>query len=346
MCPQSRDGDSIHSIQVCVFSDWNFSPTPNAGLDAIVQIRQYVPMTARVATLAGWRPVIGYACGGLGSASRASLASPSKTWTCSSLSRLGTTRLRRQVSRRASPLYQAPKNAADVWWLPLTYDEALLVQPSKAVDPNAHPQQVQRAVANAFLRHVLSQYTSIRPEALRISRTDRGKPYLEESPIKFNMSHADGLVGIAVSSSDVGIDLEMQGRQLRNRGNEVKLARRYFSEAEAASLEHETDAKARRSLFIRLWTLKEAYVKAVGRGIGTPPGLSSFTLSLDAGDIEFRPGDNEPGRHGSWNFGLLEPIDGSLAAVCVKGSDDLPALRQGSPVASQRYAAPSDFLES
>ena len=293
-------------------------------------------MTARVATLAVWRPVL-HSCGGLGSATRTLQAK--SPWNS------GGIRLTRQVSRRASPIYEAPKNAADVWWLPLTYEEAFRVQPQKMAGVNVHPQQAQRAVSNAFLRHVLSQYTNTRPEALQISRTDRGKPYLEESPIKFNLSHADGLVGVAVSASDVGIDLEMQSRRLRNHGNEVKLARRYFSEAETASIERETDSEARRSLFIRLWTLKEAYVKAVGRGIGAPPGLSSFTLSLDDEGIEFRPGVDEPGRHGSWRFGLLEPVDGSLAAVCVKGSDDRPALRDASLVASERYAMPSDFLK-
>ena len=159
------------------------------------------------------------------------------------------------------------------------------------------------------------------------------------------MSHADGLVGVAVSSSDVGIDLELQSRRLRNHGNEVKLARRYFSEAETASIERETDGEARRALFIRLWTLKEAYVKAIGRGIGAPPGLSSFTFSFDddAG-IEFHAGDDEPGRNGSWKFGLLEPIDGSLAAICVKSGDERSDAQEASAIASQRYALPSDFL--
>ncbi len=34
--------------------------------------------------------------------------------------------------------------------------------------------------------------------------------------------------------------------------------------------------------FVQLWTLKEAYVKAVGRGIGARPGLRAFSVSLEA----------------------------------------------------------------
>ena len=40
------------------------------------------------------------------------------------------------------------------------------------------------------------------------------------------------------------------------------------------------DAATRARLFIRLWTLKEAYVKANGRGISAPPGLRAFTFQL------------------------------------------------------------------
>ena len=39
-------------------------------------------------------------------------------------------------------------------------------------------------------------------------------------------------------------------------------------------------AEERTRDFVRLWTLKEAYVKAVGRGISAPPGLNAFSLTL------------------------------------------------------------------
>ena len=44
------------------------------------------------------------------------------------------------------------------------------------------------------------------------------------------------------------------------------------------------DEAERARRFVRLWTLKEAYVKAVGRGIGARPGLQGFTVSLDHTD--------------------------------------------------------------
>ena len=44
----------------------------------------------------------------------------------------------------------------------------------------------------------------------------------------------------------------------------------------------------RQRLFIRLWCLKEAYVKATGRGIMAPPGLKAFTFELLL-NIKVRP---------------------------------------------------------
>ena len=101
----------------------------------------------------------------------------------------------RRLSRlfAASSCLEPPLNAADVWWLPLTYDMASAVAGRER--EQQHPQQVHRSVSNAFLRHVLSQYTNQAPEALRLVRTEHGKPFLPGGLVNFNMSHADGLVG-------------------------------------------------------------------------------------------------------------------------------------------------------
>ena len=79
----------------------------------------------------------------------------------------------------------------------------------------------------------------------------------------------------------------------------------------------------RNALFLKLWTLKEAYVKAVGRGIGAPPGLKSFSFSfLDSSStskgIRFEASQSEP--QASWQFHLMQPTDSHIAAVCHQSS--------------------------
>ena len=81
-------------------------------------------------------------------------------------------------------------------------------------------------------------------------------------------------------------------------------------------------------MFVRIWTLKEAYVKAVGRGIGASPGMSSFGLVLDLGHqhIDFRPSNKEPRGRDCWFFQLIEPLPGYIGAVCAKGGHTVHAF--------------------
>ena len=89
---------------------------------------------------------------------------------------------------------------------------------------------------------------------------ESGKPYIESCPVHFNISHASGIVAVAVSkSTPVGIDIE-QLRQMRK-----GFAARYFNEAEQAVLR---DANSPDEALIRLWTAKEAVGKQHGTGLG------------------------------------------------------------------------------
>lgn len=107
--------------------------------------------------------------------------------------------------------------------------------------------------------------------------------------------------------------------------------------------------EARPAHFIKLWTLKEAYVKALGRGINAPPGLQGFSFAvtpqlgnrLDV--IHFCTDESKEAL--GWEFALLQPTDMHVAAVCCERSDasklrivafegdtrDQGALQPGSP---------------
>jgi len=115
--------------------------------------------------------------------------------------------------------------------------------------------RLQHIVAHGLKRLVLGKIAGAPPEALRFGLGDFGKPHLLAHPrIDFSLSHCNGLVGVAVSiGGQVGLDLESGDRVIDD-----PIAARYFSLSEQAA------AKVDR---IRLWTLKEAYVKATGDGI-------------------------------------------------------------------------------
>ncbi|MGG4046143.1 MULTISPECIES: 4'-phosphopantetheinyl transferase family protein [Paenibacillus] len=105
-----------------------------------------------------------------------------------------------------------------------------------------------------------------------------GKPYLEgQSGMHFNISHAGDWIVCAVDSSPIGIDVELI------RTIDMAIAHHYFSDAEQESLKA-VPPENRLSYFFDLWTLKESYIKAIGKGLSEP--LRFFTIDLSAHEIK------------------------------------------------------------
>jgi 4'-phosphopantetheinyl transferase len=129
------------------------------------------------------------------------------------------------------------------------------------------------------------------PGELEISRRCRhcghpshGRPVLAGGP-SFSVSHSGGLALVALAPADVlvGVDVE----QVRRRANLDKLAARVLSPEELAQW-RATPPAERLVAFLRQWTAKEAYLKALGLGIATrladvdvrPDGWTTMSLSV------------------------------------------------------------------
>ena len=130
----------------------------------------------------------------------------------------------------------------------------------------------QHSHAHSLLRECLKPLGIAYNADTPIVKNDLGKPSLaEHSGIYYNLSHADGIAACIVSGSECGIDCE----QVRNfRPNVMKRA---FSTSERELVENSPESE-RDQLFFRLWTLKEAYVKALGIGISYPLDKAEFSF--------------------------------------------------------------------
>lgn len=257
----------------------------------------------------------------------------------------------------------------DVWWLhpEQASDVSLLGRYMQLLTPeeqsyvrqgSSDAVQKERLLARTLQRTVLARYCSedFEPPSLRFERNAHGKPQISwgeadgqpDPPIHFSLTHTSSLLGIAVScGSLVGLDVEESNRHTK--ADPLRLARRRLAPLELASLEaiHSTEGRARR--FVQLWTLKEAYVKAVGQGISAPPGLKGFSISLHNGDdialrsqgvpaiaiaatayrISFHSDSHVNGDE--WGFLLLNVSEMHTAALCVQTSEQTQLLtRQGS----------------
>lgn len=109
-----------------------------------------------------------------------------------------------------------------------------------------------------------------------ICTDENGKPYFADSPVRFNISHSGDRVMVAISSQDVGCDVE------KRCSNAESVAKRFFHEKEYAAIAAAND-DIRDDLFRTLWTLKESVVKCSGQGLRIE--LGSFCTTDDDGRI-------------------------------------------------------------
>jgi 4'-phosphopantetheinyl transferase len=134
--------------------------------------------------------------------------------------------------------------------------------------------------AHALTRGVLAQLLGAEPDELRFELGPHGRPEIcwpDRRPrLRFNLSHTRGLVACGLSlEHDVGVDVE----QLDRRVEIDQLAPSVFSLSERSELAR-LGTEQKRERFFQLWTLKEAYIKAVGTGLSTPLRAISVELGL------------------------------------------------------------------
>lgn len=132
--------------------------------------------------------------------------------------------------------------------------------------------------AHALLRRALSREAGGAPEAWTFGTGEWGKPFLVGAEeLEFNLSHTNGFVSCAIARGvEVGVDVERVDRSVEA----VDIARRFFADEEWKYIEGLPEG-LQRDAFFRIWTLKEAYVKACGRGFDLP--LRDFWFELRGG---------------------------------------------------------------
>jgi len=181
--------------------------------------------------------------------------------------------------------------------------------------------------AHALLRATLSDYFARPPQDWTFVTGAWGKPRVEASDASarlcFNLSHTRGHVAVAVAlDREVGVDVE---RVAPSRADE-EVARQLFAPAEFADFQQEPEA-GRAEAFFDYWTLKEATIKAVGRGVALP--LKDFAFTRDPLRISFAPTlEDTPSR---WLFRRFRPepdVAMALAARRGPGAEPVVNLRQ------------------
>lgn len=187
-----------------------------------------------------------------------------------------------------------------------------------AVTPEATRQKVasfarsndaQRSLlGEVLIRHLISEISGSKLPDHPFSTGEKGKPAPEGyRGIHFNISHSGRWVVVALSTDIVGVDVE------RMRKVPEGVAHRFFSEAENKMLQNATDDGQKADIFFTLWTIKESFLKAIGKGL--TKSLSSFTV-VQTGDHHFSL-TNDPEAEG-FHLRVFELSEGYKLAVCAR----------------------------
>ena len=173
--------------------------------------------------------------------------------------------------------------------------------------------------SRAGLRLILGRATGVEPADVEFLFGEHGKPYLHGGELLFNATDSGDYFVVALSSAEVGVDLEVARTLRHNHG----LARRVCTDREIEMLARAPEEE-RDALLLRLWTCKEAALKAVGIGLSGGARNVEAEIPLNGAPRLSRLLDETD--HWSLLFPALVP--GLLCSVVVKGCDWRAESRQ------------------
>jgi len=174
-------------------------------------------------------------------------------------------------------------------------------------------------VGRLLVRQWLAALTGQTRNTWQFVEGHRGRPEIAApaTPFRFNLAHSGGVVACIMSERrDAGVDVEDLGRRLV----EPDLWHRYCAPSEIADIEAQP-VDDRHQRFLTYWTLKEAYLKAIGLGIGVHLADIAFTIGTPP-TITFH--DSLFGTSTDWAFGMASIGDQFLISWATPLGPDTP----------------------
>jgi len=200
-----------------------------------------------------------------------------------------------------------PQKETQVWVLDLSRITDIDSHPSFSVLAPSERERAQRfkfpylqdqhIITRLFLRLCLARYADEEPQNLEFAAQPQGKPYITNSklPLFFNLSHSGSFAVLAVSrTSEIGVDIETIRKH-----DFWGIAERFFHPDEFAFLKTKNHVDSEK-FFYQLWTLKEAFLKALGLGIGA--GLESINIDLSSNPLQFTLSDKLKTAINNWSL--------------------------------------------
>jgi 4'-phosphopantetheinyl transferase len=171
-------------------------------------------------------------------------------------------------------------NQLHIWYIPFNknlvdYDILSSDELLRASEYKFNLHKYHFLVYRCALRKILSYYHDLHPKQLIFRYSSHGKPYVPNNPlsIQFNFSHSSGIAVLGITKyHPIGIDIE-----LIKPLEDIKLiSNQFLSELEHVSFLILPESERLES-FYDIWTKKEAFIKAIGKGLSYQ--LNKFSVS-------------------------------------------------------------------
>ena len=216
---------------------------------------------------------------------------------------------------------EIPRGEVHLYWASLEVSESEVIQLRRVLAPEEQRRAERFRVAaatrrfigaRAALRMILAKSTGVAPADLDFRFGKHGKPHLADGGPYFNASDSGDVVVIALAPAEVGVDIEL----VRPLGRRQRLARRICTDREIEALEQVPDHD-RNALLLRLWTCKEAGLKAIGTGLSG--GVRNVEVEIPVHDPPklTRLIDESDG----WTLLFPDLLPSLLCSVVVRGPD-------------------------
>lgn len=167
-----------------------------------------------------------------------------------------------------------------------------------------------------ILRNILGRYLGESPDRIRFRYGEFGKPELVDwENLSFNLSHTHDRALYAITAGRrIGVDIECLDRPAHS--DRLGLAKRFFSQREYYEL-CQTPGEERDQAFLRCWTRKEAFVKAIGQGLTCP--LDQFDVTLIKNEpAAVRATRWDASEAARWSMVHVAPASDAVGAVVVE----------------------------
>lgn len=165
----------------------------------------------------------------------------------------------------------------------------------------------QKTLSYYLLYHTLANELCKNIQDLVIKTDENGKPFLTNYNRQFNLSYSKDIITLTTDETPVGIDVEYITPL-----DDINKLLDFFSEEERHDILKKNKHK-RIEYFYELWTLKESYVKALGKGLSCP--LNAFSFKIYKNKIILSKAINS---ETDWNFRKYGFYQKYKCSICAK----------------------------